>query len=168
MEDQNRPRRDLKGLWLLPVLAAGLYMLVGSWKKMPLSPPTLTAEQRKREIYLHTKSLLLSRIVQGQPKGFTVTGFASYSDGTVAQIGPDRFSCSGSLTVRSPSGAVEKERWQCIFMESQDHWTSRNFQLTPPERLAPVLPSSTSPMRRARSGRGRRPRSAAPGTGQSS
>ena len=136
MEEQNRPHLGLKIFWLL-ILAAGLWLFALSWKKIPSHPPsqTLTAEQAKYDAYLHIKDLILRPATQGQPKGFTLRGLDPYSDNMVTQIGPTRFSCSGFLTVRSPAGVVERERWQCLVSGSQNHWTYQNFRHTPPERI---------------------------------
>ena len=139
-EDQSRPRRDLKALWLLPVLALALGTLVTSWKK-PTPPPMPTAfqvaEQAKQDAYRQAKYLLISRVMQGQPKGYTVIGYAPYAPGMVSEIGPARFRCSSRLRVRSRTGLLRQERWQCVISGSRNNWVCEGFRHTPPERVTP-------------------------------
>ena len=137
MEDPSRPRRDMKILWLLPILALGVWVFFAFGKKPLPKRPTeiVTREQAKYDAYLHTKYLLLGQVIQGQPKGVTLVGFAPYSNALLMETGPGRFHCASSLTVRSPDGTVQKEHWQCFVMREQDNWTCVGFQHTPPERL---------------------------------
>lgn len=140
-EDQVQPRRDFRGLWLLPILALGLAVVVATWKKPPprhLPTRFETAEQAKYDAYHHAIYFLISRVGQGQPKGFTVIGLAPYRQGAITKLGPDRFRCSGSLGVRSQSGQVQKEDWQCVLSGAGNSWACESFQHTPPERMGPA------------------------------
>jgi len=139
-EDQNRPRRDLKSLWLLLPLGAGLWVALASWKKPPSTHPPAgfgAAGQEKYEAYRRTKYLLLSRVGQGQPKGSAVISFAPYTDGIVTKMGPSRYRCSSSLTVRSRTGELLEERWQCIITGDRNNWACESFQHAPPEHVPP-------------------------------
>ncbi len=136
-EDQSRPPRDLRGLWLLPILALGLGVFVASWKKPVPQPPAefVTAEQAKSDAYRYARYSLVSHGALAQPKGFTLIGSAPYSSDIVTKLGPDRFRCSSSLTVRSPSGEVQKERWQCVITGTHNDWSVESFEHMPPERI---------------------------------
>jgi len=105
----------------------------------PPHPPTEfgTVEQLKYDAYRQTKYLVIGRVIQGQPKGSTIIGFAPYSKGTVTKLGPTRFLCSSSFTMRSQTGALLKERWKCILTGTHNNWACESFQHTPPERVSP-------------------------------
>ena len=137
MEKQDRPRRDLRGLWLVPVLGLGLAVFVSSRKKPPRPPlpPTelMMAERAKHDAYHQAQYLLISQFSRGQPEGCVMVGYAPYSSGLVTRMGPTRFRCSSSLTVRCRTGELRKERWKCVITGSRNNWTLESFQHTPPE-----------------------------------
>jgi len=140
-EDQVQPHRDLRGLWLLPILALGLAVFVATWKKPPprhLPTRFETAEQAKSDAYHHAIYFMIGRVGQGQPKGFSVIGLAPYRRDTIIKLGPDRFRCSGFLGVRSQSGQEQKEGWQCVVSGTRDNWVCESFQHTLPERMTPA------------------------------
>ena len=139
MGNQNGSSRNLKGLWLLPILALGLGVLVSSWKKPASRQPTAfeaarQASQTKQDAYNQAKYHLVSQLMQGQPKGYSVIGFAPYQDGTVTGLGPARYLCSSFLTVRAQTGEVQEENWQCVITRDQNNWTCEEFRHAPPER----------------------------------
>ena len=133
-ENQNPPGKDLRGLWLLPILALGLGVFVTSLKK-PAPRPADTADQTKHDIYNNSTYHLMGRVAFDQPKGFTFVGFAPYSGDSVKELGPNQFLCSSSLRVRSKTGETQEERWQCVMTKGDSSWTMDSFKLAAPKRV---------------------------------
>ena len=138
-EDHSGPRRDRKALWLLPILVLGLVVLVSSWKKPASTPPVgpEPAGRMKQDAYSQAVYHLNGRLMQGQPKGYTVIGFAPYGKAIVTELGPARFHCSSFFTVRSPAGGVQKEHWQCVMTKVSSNWLCDEFRHAPTGRDRP-------------------------------
>lgn len=130
-EDQDKPRTDLKVLWLLPLLAVGIGTLLVTRKKVAPPPQPMQAgisEMAKREAFRNAKYQVISQMMQERPKSVAVLDFAPGTDDTVTELGRNRFRCSGFLVARSPTGTRLRERWECVVTASKSSWACESFR----------------------------------------
>lgn len=139
MEDQDKPRRDLKGLWLLPLLALGVGILLATRKPQPSERPNpIPPQMMQAEAYDHAKEQVMHRIMEGSLGGALRVNFAPYTNGMVTPLGQGRFRCSSSLEARFRTGRRVREHWQCLLSQSHGYWMCSDLQQTQWKQVSPM------------------------------
>lgn len=135
---ENKPHRDMKALWLLPLLALGIGTLIATRKPLPSdkSKP-MTPQMMKAEAFQNAKRLAGNQIMESDPGSVYIRGFGPYNANSVIPLGQGRFRCSSFLLAQSRTGAKWRERWQCIVWTYRGYWMCKDLQETHREQIAP-------------------------------
>lgn len=142
LEDKDKPHRDLKSLWMVPILALGVGTFIATRKQLAPSherPKRFTAQMMRTEAYDQAKELMMHQSMESNPISVVGIRYVSYTQDAVTDLGRGRFRCSSRFMGRSRTGITMQQRWQCIVLEHHGYWMCEDAQQTPWEQVSPGL-----------------------------